>query len=230
MKRNIGGSRRNTVENRDTLEYFLSLLDEAESLIKGDVYRERKEIVQYSLQKKQETENKATSECFDAASSCHECPLFRNRHAYAEPLLSEHPSVLFIAPYPEGNTILSPAAHEYFVKWFKAIHLERKDVALTTLIKCPSPLFEQDYANKCKRHVKKEMESLRPKAMVLLGEDASRYMLRRRESFDAIRKRRWLVNGIPVYCTYHPEDLVRNQALRRDIWEDLQLIAKELAI
>lgn len=217
------------MENNETLEYFLSLLDEAESLFKKDYLREDSEIFDYSVTEKKKATFEALKEVEDV-SSCHSCPLFRNRRVYAEPLYADTPKILFIAPYPEGDAILTPAAHDYFSKWYKAIRLERKDVALTTLIKCPSPLFTPDYANMCKKHVKEEMVAMRPNAMVLLGEDAARYMLRRQEEFDQIRKRRWIVNGIPVYCTYHPEDLVRDPSIKRDIWEDLQFIARELTL
>ncbi|MBO5770976.1 MAG: hypothetical protein J6R23_06965 [Spirochaetales bacterium] len=217
------------MENNETLEYFLTLLDEAESLIKSDYLREESEINDYSLTAKQ-SEVLAVLTDKEDVSSCHICPLYKNRRIYAEPIYSQMPKILFIAPFPEGDAILTPAAHDYFSKWYKAIHLERKDIALTTLIKCPSPLFTPDYANMCKKHVKEEMTAMRPKAMVLLGEDAARYMLRRQEDFDQIRQRRWIVNGIPVYCTYHPEDLVRNNSIKRAIWDDLQYIARELAL
>ena len=217
------------MENKDALEYFLAILDEAECVLKGDSFRECSEIVEYSLKEKEAPKSKICP-VDDEVSSCHDCALFRNRRIYAEPIYSDKPAILFIAPYPEGDAILSPAAYDYFTNWFKAIQLERKDVALTTLIKCPSPLFASEYADKCKKHVKEEMMKLRPKAMVLLGEDAARYMLRKQDEFENLRQRRWIVNGIPVYCTYHPEDLVMNPTLRRPIWDDLQLIAKELAV
>ena len=216
------------MENNETLEYFLMLLDEAERVIRGDYMAEESEIVDYSVTPKEEKKEIAVPS--EDISSCHRCPLFRNRRMYAEPLYSEKTKIMFISPYPEGDSILSPASHEYFTKWYKAIHLERTDIALTTFIKCPAPLFTPDYANMCKQHVKEELTREKPGAIVLLGEDSARYMLRKEEEFDMLRQRRWNVNGIPVFCTYHPEDLVRDESVKRAIWEDLKFIAKELGL
>ena len=46
------GSRRN-MEDKLTLEYFLSLLDEGERILSGDKFGERHQIVDYELKEKQ---------------------------------------------------------------------------------------------------------------------------------------------------------------------------------
>ena len=75
------------------------------------------------------------------------------------------------------------------------------------------------------------MINLKPKTMVLLGQDVSSYMLRRSGDMDSVfRKRKFSVNSTPVFCTYSPLDLVNNRALRGPIWEDLQFIASFLEL
>ena len=44
-------------------------------------------------------------------------------------------------------------------------------------------------------------------------------------TFNYDRGRKFSINSIPVFCTYSPEDLVKDRSLRAPIWEDLQLIS-----
>ena len=162
-------------------------------------------------------------------SSCHKCKACLDRTIFAEPILNQNPKILFVAPMPEGSTIFSPSSNDYFLKWISAIKLTRRDIALTTLIKCPVKEFSKEYADICKVHLRDEMNMLKPKTMVLLGQSVSSYMLRRSGDMDSVfRKRKFSVNSIPVFCTYSPLDLVNNRALRVPIWEDLKFISSFL--
>lgn len=223
------------MESTAAYEYFLELLDEGVRILRGDSLAERSEIVSYEI-KEPEKPVLNRKPLFEEeenildASNCHDCPLFRNRRVYAEPLYTDNATIMFIVPCPDGDTLFSPPAYEYFTKWYKAITLERKDIALTSLIKCPTSRFSASDADCCKRRVKGEMDYLKPKAMVLLGEEAARYMLRKSEPFDRLRRKKWVVNHIPVYCTYHPEELVKDRRLAKEIWQDLQFIAESIGI
>ena len=81
MRKSTDGLRRNTMENKDALEYFLAILDEAECVLKGDSFRECSEIVEYSLKEKEAPKSKICP-VDDEVSSCHDCALFRNRRIY----------------------------------------------------------------------------------------------------------------------------------------------------
>lgn len=223
------------MENNYAYEYFLELLDEGRRILEGDYLAERTELCSYEIKEIEKPAPSTVKPVYEEdnildASNCHDCPLYRNRRVYAEPLYTDNATIMFIVPNPDGDHLFSPPAYEYFTKWYKAITLERRDIALTALIKCPTSRFAASDADCCKRRVKGEMDYLKPKAMVLLGEEAARYMLRKTEPFDALRRKRWVVNHIPVYCTYHPEELVKNRGLAKEIWGDLQFIAESMGI
>ena len=214
------------MEDNTTLECFLSLLDEAESLLKGDNLSENSTFFEYSVGN---IEIEKPSIFSEDISSCHKCKACLERNIYAEPILNMEPKILFIAPMPEGTTIFSPSSNSYFNKWISAINLSRRDIALTTLIKCPVKEFSKENADACRDHLRNEMSRLKPKSIVLLGADVASYMLRRSGNMESVfRKRKFSVNSIPVFCTYSPLDLVNNRALRLPIWEDLQYIASFL--
>ena len=210
-----------------TLECFLSLLDRAEAVIDKDYLFEERDGFEYSV-KEIEREMETVDE-FEEISSCHKCNACLERSIFAEPILNPNPKILFVSPMPEGTGIFSSSSYDYFMKWVNAIKLTRREIALTTLIKCPVKEFTKEYADICKEHLRDEMNMLKPKTMVLLGQSVSSYMLRRSGDMDSVfRKRKFSVNSIPVFCTYSPLDLVRNRALRVPIWEDLKFISSFL--
>lgn len=163
-------------------------------------------------------------------ASCHNCMACRNRRIYAEPILNANPRILFIAPSPEGDTILDVASYDYFIKWINSIGLRKKDIALSCLIKCPVPAFDRAAADVCRVHLREEMATLKPSAMVLLGGDVASYMLRRPLDMQAFRQKRFVVNNIPVFCTYTPHELYQNRSLRAPVWQDLQFIASSIGL
>lgn len=209
------------MDERVTEEYFFSLLDEAAASISGDRLREYTSVYDYEI--------KPHEEVADDISSCHRCEGCFSRTVYAEPLLSPNPLLLFVLPSPEGVTMLSSASFDYFTKWIKAIGLELRNVALTSLIRCPVRNFSSEIADICKDYLREEMRSLKPEAIVLLGKDTASYMLRRPGSFDSIRLHTYKVNGIKTFSTYAPSDLVRDRNLRVPIWEDLKFIRDNMS-
>ena len=208
-----------------TLEAFLSLLDGAESVVKGDNLSERREFLEYSVSEEKRESVQHAQDSAEDLESCHDCSGCFSRQSYALPILNPQPLLMFVAPFPEGFTILSDGGRDYFNKWLMAMGLKRSDIALTTLIKCPVKEFRKEYADVCRKHLKSEMERLKPRAMVLLGSPTAEYMLRRSSDFSLFRGRRFSINSIPVFCTYSPEDLVKDRSLRAPIWEDLQLVS-----
>lgn len=216
------------MDDNMTLECFLSLLDRAEAVMEEDNLFENNIEFEYSVKDK---EKEAVVEYSEDISSCHKCQACLDRTIFAEPILNPNPKILFVSPMPEGTTIFSSLSNSYFYKWISAINLTRRDIALTSLIKCPVKSFSNETADICKDHLRSEMINLKPKTMVLLGQDVSSYMLRRSGDMDSVfRKRKFSVNSIPVFCTYSPLDLVNNRALRGPIWEDLQFIASFLEL
>ena len=212
-----------------TLEAFLSLLDGAESVVKGDNLSERREFLEYSVSEEKRESVQHAQDSAEDLESCHDCSGCFSRQSYALPILNPQPLLMFVAPFPEGFTILSDGGRDYFNKWLMAMGLKRSDIALTTLIKCPVKEFKKESADMCRENLKNEMNRLKPKTMVLLGKDVSSYMLRREGNMDEVfRKRKFSVNSIPVFCTYSPMDLVKNRALRAPIWEDLKFISSFL--
>lgn len=212
------------MSDKTTKEYFMSVLDDAISSIEGDKMGEWHKRYEYTMEEKKEIR-------FDEdISSCHKCNACFHRRVYAEGILNKNPLILFVLPYPEGDTMLLPPSYSYFTKWIKAMNLDAKDVSLSALIKCPVTSFDSSFADACRGYLKDEMTLLSPSSIVLLGKDVASYMLRRGGDYDGMRGRQYRINGIKTFTTYSPLELVKNINLRGKIWEDLKFIISSINI
>ncbi len=212
------------MEENLTKECFFSLLDEACSAIEGDSLMEEHGRYVYTVTAPEKKEIPSS----DDISSCHRCDACFSRRIYAEPIIGSKASFLFVLPFPEGDTLLSSEAYAYYTKWIAAMGWEMKDAALSCLVKCPLKSFSRETADTCKDYLRSEMKRINPRAVILLGEDCARYMLRRSYDFDSLRLHTYRINGIPAFCTYTPSALVRDRSLRVKIWEDLKYIRDEV--
>ena len=208
---------------------FMGLIDDAERLITGDTLGEIIPPVSYSLREKEPSaparEEAPLEAVYREAASCHACPEYTRRTVFTEPVTKMNPRVLFIAPYPEGTMIFSASSLEKFRAWWKlSLLLEEGEWALTTLIKCPAASFSAEAADRCRAVLRKEMEIMKPGALVLLGHDTASYMLRKNLPMDDLRGQRFVINHIPAFVTYTPSDYLSDLSLQRPIWNDLLFI------
>ena len=232
------------MEGRTEREILLSLIDDAERIVSGDFLGETIEPVVYSLEEKKEKISPVRGETasrsaahpesssdglYSEIASCHSCTGYLSR-SIAVPLVSRvNPRVLFIAPYPEGQMIFSPASQEKFRAWWKsALLLGESEWALTAAVKCPVGAFNKEAADACRKFLRAEMMEMKPSSMVIFGGSTASYMLGKNLPISAFRGRRFVINHIPSYVTYSPSDYVANPSLRKDIWNDMLFIRREI--
>ena len=214
---------------------FMGLIDDAERLITGDALGEIITPVSYSLREKEPSvparEESPLEAVYREAASCHACPEYARRTVFTEPVTKMKPRVLFISPYPEGTMIFSAQSLEKFRAWWKlSLLLEEGEWALTTLIKCPAASFSAEAADRCRSVLRKEMEIMKPGALVLLGHDTASYMLRKNLPMDDLRGQRFVINHIPAFVTYTPSDYLSDPSLQRPIWNDLLFIRRSIGM
>jgi len=131
-------------------------------------------------------------------------------------------------------------------KILEAIGLSRKTVYIANIVKChpmkdPSdpekrgndrpPAPEEMQA--CCGFLDEQLRLIRPSFIVTLGASAAKKMLGTEEGITRIRGR-WgeyrVPDGpvIPLLPTFHPAALLRNPALKRDVWTDMKELRKAL--
>ncbi|MDX2180412.1 MAG: uracil-DNA glycosylase [Bryobacteraceae bacterium] len=105
--------------------------------------------------------------------------------------------------------------------------IRRPDVYIANVVKCRPPgnrTPERDEMEMCGQFLARQLEVIRPKAIVCLGGTAGKALLDLKEGITKARGQWYKWRDIPVMLTYHPSYLLRNQSkeLRREVWEDLK--------
>ena len=117
-------------------------------------------------------------------------------------------------------------------KMLAAIGLARSDVWLTTIALCRPPeggVVTQAAIAACSRYLRTQMEAIRPRAVLLMGEAAAQFLLKDSKPLADLRGRWGTVLDRPTLATWSPEALLADPAKKREAWADLQAVQKALA-
>jgi DNA polymerase len=73
----------------------------------------------------------------------------------------------------------------------------------------------------------RQIEALQPRIVCCLGKTAAEHLLRARATLASMRGKVHRFHGARLIVTYHPAAVLRNPELKRPVWEDMQLLARE---
>jgi DNA polymerase len=126
------------------------------------------------------------------------------------------------------------AAGKLLTKMLAAIGLAREDVYICNLLKCRPPGNRDprpDEVASCKPYLRAQIEALAPELILALGSPATRELLRTERGITSLRGRvARSPEGWRVLPSYHPAYLLRHAPAKREAWEDLQKVARELGL
>lgn len=118
-------------------------------------------------------------------------------------------------------------------KMIGAMGLSPEAVYLCNVVKCRPPENRTplpDEAAACAPYLEGQLDVVRPKIIVALGRCAA-------ENLGAVEpggrdwRGKWTEwRGTPVMSTYHPAFLLRNENMKRPVWEDLQAVMAKLGL
>ncbi|MDR0705778.1 MAG: uracil-DNA glycosylase [Planctomycetaceae bacterium] len=115
----------------------------------------------------------------------------------------------------------------------KGMKIRREDVYLCNILRCRPPNNRNpslDEAEHCKPFLDKTLEIIQPKFICCLGSVAAKNLLQTDNSIGAMRGKVYRYNNIKVICTYHPAYLLRNPAAKKQTWEDIKLLMREMGL
>lgn len=130
----------------------------------------------------------------------------------------------------QGLPFVGPAG-ELLTKIIQAIEMRREDLYIANVVKCRPPGNrepEPDEVQACRGYLEKQIALVRPKVLVALGRTAAHALLGNAGPIGQLRGQWYQAFGIPTLVTYHPAALLRNQALKRPTWEDMQQVRDRL--
>ena len=115
----------------------------------------------------------------------------------------------------------------------KAMGLRREDVYIANIIKCRPPANrtpERDECDTCSPFLMRQIEAIRPKALVALGAVAAKSLLAINAPMSELRGRWYDFRGTKLAVTYHPAFLLRDPRQKKETWKDLQMVMKEMGL
>jgi DNA polymerase len=151
---------------------------------------------------------------------------------------SPTPQVAFFGEAPgadedrQGEPFVGRAG-QLLTKIIEACTWKRSDVYIMNVLKCRPPDNRNpepaETAN-CRPFFERQLEILQPAYIVCVGTVPAQALLETTESVGRLRSRWHRYRGSKVLVTYHPSYLLRNPAAKKYVWEDMQMLLKDMGI
>lgn len=124
-------------------------------------------------------------------------------------------------------------AGQLLTKIITAMQFQRSEVYICNILKCRPPNNrnpEADEIEHCQPFLLRQLRSINPEAIVCLGTFAAQTLLNTKEPISKLRGRFHDYNGIQLMPTFHPAFLLRNPAMKKEVWADMQKVMSLLEI
>ena len=171
-------------------------------------------------------------------SACSKCSLAETRINVVFGEVNHKAELMFVgeAPGADEDKQARPfvgRAGQLLTKIIESIGLKREDVFIANILKCRppgnrNPMLEEIAL--CSPYLKEQIALIKPKVICTLGKFASQTLLETETPISKLRGEFYDYLGIKLIPTYHPAYLLRNSAGKKDVWDDMQKIAKELGL
>ncbi len=175
----------------------------------------------------------------DEIGDCTRCPLaYAGRHKI---VFGDGPAtarLMFVGEGPgadedaQGLPFVGKAG-QLLNNMIGAMGLARAEVYIANIVKCRPPgnrVPEPVEANTCAQFLLRQIDVVRPEAIVALGATAATYLLGVKQSLGLLRGRWHRCRGAKLAVTYHPAFLLRDPRQKAEAWKDLQLVMRELGL
>ncbi len=144
--------------------------------------------------------------------------------------------VCFLGEAPGGD---EDAQGEPFVgkagqllnKIIEACGWQREELYILNVIKCRPPgnrRPEDVEVSNCRGYFERQLEIVRPQYIVCLGATAAHALLDTTQAIGKLRGEFHSYGKAKAVVTYHPAYLLRNPAAKREVWEDMKMLMREM--
>ncbi|HEY4118300.1 MAG TPA: uracil-DNA glycosylase [Byssovorax sp.] len=167
---------------------------------------------------------------------CQRCKLSQRRNKIVFGVGAERAPLVFVGEAPgeqedrRGEPFVG-AAGELLDKMIVAMGWTRDTVYITNVVMCRPPGNrnpEPDELASCMPFLHAKFDALAPRIVVALGRPAANNILGTDAPISALRGKFHDRHGFRVMPTFHPAYLLREDARKRDTWNDLKLVIAEL--
>jgi uracil-DNA glycosylase len=171
---------------------------------------------------------------------CTKCDLAKTRTNTVFGEGNPKASVMFVGEGPgknedeQGRPFVGKAG-ELLDNIISSCGWNREDVYIANIVKCRPPqnrVPTDEEVMSCRPYLDLQIRAITPKYIVCLGATATTRLLKKSGPMAAFRGE-WHqyknenVNA-KVLCTFHPAYLLRNPKAKKDCWNDMQMLLKEM--
>jgi len=166
---------------------------------------------------------------------CRKCSLHRTVNKKVFGGGSEKAKLLLIgeAPGREEDLTGEPfvgKAGNLLNKILGAIGFSRDEVYVCNILKCRPPENRDpkpEEVEKCFKFLEMQIAAINPGIILALGRVAANTILKKDTTLGNLRKEIHEFNGIPVFVTYHPAALLRDNGKKYSVWDDVKKLRKK---
>ena len=168
---------------------------------------------------------------------CTRCPLFAGRTQVVHTTGNFDADLMFIGEAPgadedaQGFPFVGRAG-QLLTKIIEGIGYKREDVAIGNINRCRPPANRApaiEEAHACRPFLLREINVIRPKVIVVLGNTALHNLLDTKAGITKMRGKFQDYFGVKVMPTFHPAYLLRDPNKKREVWEDMKMVRDYLA-
>ena len=154
----------------------------------------------------------------------------------AEILSSSEADLVFVGEAPgeeedlQGKPFVGLAG-QLLTRIIESIGLGRDEVYIANVVKCRPPHNRNPKPEEiaaCEPYLLQQLEIIKPKLICALGTFAAQTLLKTAQPISILRGRFHWYHNIKLMPTFHPAYLLRNPSGKKIVWQDMQLIKKEL--
>ena len=171
---------------------------------------------------------------------CRRCKLWSTRTNLVFGEGDPNAALMFVGEGPGADEDASGRpfigrAGQLLTKMIEAIDMKREDVFIANVVKSRPPenrAPEKDESDACIPFLFRQINAIRPKLIVALGNPAMQSLLNTKEGITRMRGKLAdypRIDGIKVIPTFHPAYLLRSPDKKKEAWEDMKRVRDFLA-
>lgn len=163
---------------------------------------------------------------------CTRCPLHQGRTHIVHTEGNRRARLMFIgeAPGADEDAQARPfvgRAGQLLTKIIEAIGFKREEVLIGNVNRCRPPGNRpptEEEATMCKPFLLREIASVQPEVIVVMGNTATRNLLNAKLGITKLRGEFQDYHGVKVMPTFHPAYLLRDPSKKQETWQDLKKV------
>jgi uracil-DNA glycosylase len=184
---------------------------------------------------------------YESTKNCQNCKLYKTRTNYVFGTGNPDAKIMFIGEGPgkmedlQGVPFVGRAGELLTSIIQNGMLLNREDVYIANVVKCRPTIDQKGFRDRppekeetesCCNILLKQIEIIKPKVIITLGNPATKFLLKTELGITKMRGNFQKFNNIDVMPTYHPSYILRNggdnSPLKKDVWEDIKKVLKFL--